>query len=97
MNSGESSQSEEESLFLRRSEVMLCDALIIKSHLSWGKRKTNGMDQNETDVVQYVDAQLGVPTFQVGDECPALFVHQDLNQGSNGPAFVVACVGDVFP
>ena len=54
------------------------------------------MDQVETDVVQNLDTQLGIPTFQVPDEGPALSIHQDLSQGSNGFAFV-ACASDVLP
>ena len=49
-----------------------------------------------TDMTQNIDTRLGVPEFQGPDECPALFIDQDLSQCSNGPSFVPR-TGDVFP
>ena len=95
MDSGESPQREEESLFLRSFEIMLCDALVKRQSES-GKKETDWTDQAETDVVQNLDAQLGVRAFQGPDEGPALPIDQDLSQGSNCLAFV-PCAADVFP
>ena len=96
MNSGKSPQREEESLLLRRFEVMLCNALIKESHVSLGKREVDGMGQAETNVVQNLDTELGVRAFQGPDEDPALSIDQDLSQDPNGLAFV-ARAGDVPP
>ena len=83
MDRSKSPQHDEESLFLFGLESVLCDALREQSEAAGGKRI--GIT---TYAVQDLHTQLGAVALQFQDKGPAFLIQHDLNQGSNGFAFV---------